>query len=87
MADKSKLKFITEHLIYKDNAYWLTCEMFGEDGPAGLDIIPQEWEFNNGFESPAEAFSYLHSLQSSPDVREEYNDKEEERLKEMGETE
>lgn len=67
--DKSKLNQITQHLIYKDNAYWLTCTVHYEvDGELqeGLDIVPEDWGLNNGFDSAADAFSYLSSL-SNPD--------------------
>ena len=85
---------ITNVLIFKDGYYYLTIPVeFSGAGTKweGLNcykIIPKEnfTEFGidrNGFEFASDAYAYIVSLQPpSPVV--EY-DKEEERLKEMGE--
>jgi len=88
---------ITNVLIFKDGYYYLTANVWfrfkggaddHNDHHAGYQIIPKEdfAEFGidrNGFEFASDAYAYIASFQPpSPVV--EY-DKEEERLKEMGE--
>jgi hypothetical protein len=77
---------ITNVLIFKDGFYWLTIEIeTGENfGIKGCYRIAHMEK--NGFEFASDAYAYLVSLRpSSPIV--EYNPREEERLKEMGEVE
>ena len=80
---------ITNVLIFKDGFYWLTIKMDKEEGYYDFigdvyRIIPESWELKNGFEFASDAYAYIASLQSKQEP--EYNPKEEERLKEIGET-
>ena len=77
---------ITNVLIFKDGYYWLTIELnnvIPKQKRVLYAIIPEDWGLKNGFEFASDAYAYIASFQPpSPVV--EY-DKEEERLKEMGE--
>lgn len=86
---------ITNILIFKDGFYWLTIHPIidGIERPF-LYMIPQGYNIRNGFEFASDAYAYIASL--SPlresrkngvhlDMTDEVYDKEEERLKEMGE--
>ena len=87
-------KPITNALIFKDGFYWLARHRyaFPEGKPSYTDeeayVIITEDEFEvfginrNGFEFASDAYAYIASLQ--PKQEPEYNDREEERLKETG---
>lgn len=83
---------ITNVLIFKDGFYWLTNKAPYKESYEILtlryrvDVMWQDGErYRNGFEFASDAYSYLASLQSKQEP--EYNPKEEEKLKEMGEAE
>lgn len=67
---------ITNVLIFKDGYYYLTINRIVPDSrgyPLGgysektikedYQIVPEEWEINNGFEFPGDAYAYLAQLQ------------------------
>ena len=83
------LSRITNVLVFKDGYYWLAQQVEArncnyESYAIIPEIVCQAYNLHNGFEFASDAYSYLASLQSKQEP--EYNPKEEERLKEMGET-
>lgn len=83
---------ITNVLIFKDGFYWLTNKAPYKESyeiltlDYWIDVMWQDGErYRNGFEFASDAYAYIASLQ--PKQEPEYNSKEEERLKEMGEVE
>jgi hypothetical protein len=77
MGESVDISKITNVLIFKDGYYWLSINkpevrvdigilVEKEENPVDKDtyqIVPEEWELNNGFEFASDAYAYLRDLQ------------------------